>query len=523
MKCWRIAACMLCVWLFTPTALGAVQRFAVIVGNDRGHGADVKLRYAESDAAKMAKVLRELGGFRPADMVLLQGENAETVRSTLIAVNDRLRAAQALPDTQTLLFVYYSGHADARALHLGSSRLELRELAQLVRGSAAQVRLLIVDACRSGTLTRAKGGKIVPPFALPDSAFRGEGLAFLTASSENEDAQESDELRGSFFTHALVSGLLGAADENGNGEVTLEEAYAHAYEATLRATSATFAGTQHPNFRYEVQGQGSLVLTRPAAAQTRRAEVVFPPGIAFLVMANNEAGAVLGEVGARDHSRRMSLPPGRFFVRGRGSDYLLEGMLSVGAGQVRRVATSSLERVEYARLVRKGRRVLAMSSAAELGLSVRSVLPNASTPCAGALLGYQLQLESLGFAARLGACTSEFENRTVDARTDEYSVSLGATRTWDVARLSVFAGAGLGAALVHQSFETYADAPSRLSLSPLGYLTVGGTYSVARRAYVGLDLRLEGHLVKLQRTSFTDSELRASAAVRGSSVAGVQF
>ncbi len=514
---------MLCVWLFTPAALGAVQRFAVVVGNDRGHGADVKLRYAESDAAKMTKVLRQLGEFRPADMVLLQGENAETVRSTLIAVNDRIRAAQALPDTQTLLFVYYSGHADARALHLGTSRLELRELAQLVRGSAAQVRLLVLDACRSGTLTRVKGGKIVPPFALADSALRGEGLAFLTASSEHEDAQESDELRGSFFTHALVSGLLGAADENGNGEVTLEEAYAHAYEATLRATSATFAGTQHPNFRYEVQGQGSLVLTRPATAQARRAELVFPRGVAFLVMANDEAGPVLGEVGARDRSRSLSLPPGRFFVRGRGSDYLLEGRFSVGAGETRRVDISRLERVEYARLVRKGRRERVMANAVELGLSLRSVLPNASTPCVGALLGYQLQIEALGFAARLGACTSEFENQAVDARTDEYSVSVGATRTWDVARFSVFAGAGLGAVLVHQRFETYGHAPSRLSLSPLAFLSVGGTYSVARRVYVGLDVRLEGHLADFQRTSFAKSELRVSAAVRGSSVVGMQF
>lgn len=522
MRSWRVA-CMLCVWLFASTALGAVQRFAVIIGNDHGHGADVRLRYAESDAAKVAKVLRELGQFRPADMVLLQGEDADTVRSTVIGVNDRIRAAQALPDTQTLLFVYYSGHADARALHLGASRLELRELAQLVRGSAAQVRLLVVDACRSGTLTRVKGGKIAPPFALADFALRGEGLAFLTASSENEDAQESDELRGSFFTHALVSGLLGAADENGNGEVTLEEAYAYAYDATLRATSATFAGTQHPNFRYEVQGQGSLVLTRPAASQTRRAELVFPPGIAFLVMANNEAGAVLGEVGARDHARRLSLPPGRFFVRGRGSDYLLEGTFKVGAGQVRGVDPRSLERVEYARLVRKGRRERAASSAVEVGGSLRSVLPNASTPCVGALLGYQLQLESIGFTARLGACTSAFDNRTVEARTDEYTVSLGATRTWDAARLSVFAGAGLGGALVHQSFETSGDAPSRLSLSPLGYLSVGGTHSVARRAYVGLDLRLEGHLANFQRTAFSDVELRARAAVRGSSVVGMQF
>lgn len=35
----------------------------------------------------------------------------------------------------------------------------------------------------------------------------------------------SAEIRGSWFTHALVSGLLGAADRNRDGLVVLEEAY----------------------------------------------------------------------------------------------------------------------------------------------------------------------------------------------------------------------------------------------------------------------------------------------------------
>lgn len=66
------------------------------------------------------------------------------------------------------------------------------------------MRVLVLDACRSGALTRVKRGRIVQPFAIThDAGLRGEGMV-LTASSANEDAQESDELRGSFFAHALV-------------------------------------------------------------------------------------------------------------------------------------------------------------------------------------------------------------------------------------------------------------------------------------------------------------------------------
>jgi hypothetical protein len=272
-----------------------------------------------------------------------------------------------------------------------------------------------------------------------------------------------------------------------------------------------------------VKGQGAIVLTRPGAAQARRAELVFPPGIAFLVLANDRSGAVLGEVGAHDVSRGLSLPPGRFFVRGRGRDYLLEGSLSVAAGQMQRVDTNALDRVEYARLVRKGERPSARSHALELGPMLRSTLPNAETPCLGGLFGYRLELESIGFVARLGACTSSFENEVLEARTNEYVSTLGTARTWDLSGMSLVAGLGVGATLTHQSFDTRSDAPTRVSLAPLGYLAAGTVHPLGHRTYLGLDLRLEGHIIQFQRSAVDDSELRAVAAVRGSTVIGMQF
>ena len=168
----------------TPAAGRAeAERFAVVVGNDAGAGGEVQLRYAEADAARLAAVLQDVGGVRPENLVLLRGQDAGTVRRTLIAVNDRVRAAGG----QAVLIVYYSGHADAAALHLGPTALELAELELLVRGSAAGFRLLVLDACRSGALTRVKGGTPLLPFGLegPQLSERvaGEGAVFLTSSS----------------------------------------------------------------------------------------------------------------------------------------------------------------------------------------------------------------------------------------------------------------------------------------------------------------------------------------------------
>ena len=53
------------------------------------------------------------------------------------------------------------------------------------------------------------------------------------------------------------------------GAVAVDEAYRYAYENTLRASSRSAAGLQHPAFQYDVRGQGKIVLTRLAALRSR--------------------------------------------------------------------------------------------------------------------------------------------------------------------------------------------------------------------------------------------------------------
>jgi hypothetical protein len=521
---WLAALFVLSLLLSPDSARADVQRFAVLVGNNLGQSDDAPLRYAEADANKVQAVLRDLGGFVPANVVVLRNENANTVRSTLITLNDRIRTAAAVPGTQTLLFVYYSGHADASALHLGASRLDTFELAQLVRGSSATFRLLVVDACRSGTLTRVKGGRIVAPFALPGQrGLGGEGLAFLTASSANEDAQESDELKGSFFTHALVSGLLGAADVDRDGTVTLEEAYRHAYGATLRATSRTWAGAQHPTFQYDFRGQDALVLTRLASAAAERATLAFPPDIAFLVLQANDEGPVIGEVGQGDRARSLSLRPGRYFLRGRGRDVLLEGEVTLAAGETRTVDPGALRRMEYARLVRKGERESKVAHGPELGATVHSSLSGAETPCVGIVGGYRVELEHLTFDGRLGGCFSRFDNGVVRATTDELDASVAALHAWDLPWITLALGVGVGGMVTFQSFETEGTAPSRQSISPYVLAAGSATVDLPSGYFVSLDARGETHFLDLQESSEKSSDVKPAVALRLALLGGLLF
>lgn len=521
----RFVALLVFIGFAWPAAAAAkVERFAVIVGNDAGRPSEARLKYANSDARKVYDTLRDLGEFASMQMVLLNNDTANTVRSTLIAINDRIRASVANPNTQVVLFVYYSGHADDRSLHLGNTDLTIEELSQLVRGSAATFRLLVLDACRSGALTRVRGGRITAPFPVATgSALRGTGLAFITASSATEDAQESDELRGGLFTHALVSGLAGAADQDGDGSVVIEEAYRYAYDTTLRLTSRTRAGLQHPTFHYDFRGQGRVVLTRPRWLRDRRGLLHLPENIGFLVMRGGEGGAVVAELGPGDAGRALALPPGRYFVLGRGADHVLETKLELHAGQSRGLRVSDFERVEYARLVRRGGSARAVAHSIEAGARGRSATPNAERGCFGGYIGYSLDLDDLGVLGRLGVCRSGFDNEVVSrATTDEVDLELRLAHAWDWPAFTLHAGGGAGAALFWQRFDTRGRAPDRISPAFTFHVAAGATIDVTTRYFAAAELEAQTYLLRMESQADSTS-LNAAFALRASAGFGLRL
>ncbi|HEV8549978.1 MAG TPA: caspase family protein [Polyangiaceae bacterium] len=500
---------------WSASAAAAVERYAVIIGNNRGEADEPELRFAEADGARMHGVLRDVAGFQPDRMLLLRGESAAVVERSLIGMNDRIRAAQSRPGVQVMLFVYFSGHADAQALHLNKTTLELSLIEQLVRSSAAAFRVLVVDACRSGALTRVKGGVAAPAFDIKiDEALSGEGTVFLTSSSANEDAQESDALGGSFFTHYFASGLLGPADQDRDGRITLDEAYRYAHENTLRASSRTLAGVQHPTFRYDLRGQGRLVLSEPFADRANRTILGFPPGRQYLVFAGDDGGPVEGEIGAHDAVRLLSVRPGKHYVRGRGPAFLLEGNIEVAGAEQFLVTDERLHRVDYAELARKGGAGAPLIHGPELGYSLRTELHNDAGLCHGVFAGYAFVLPMVTLTPRVAYCRSGFQNAQLSATIDTWDATLHGQHTWDFSSVSLALGADIGAALFHQRFETPGLAPSRTTGG--GEAGVDGGVGVALGHGFGLFLEsgADVYVFSVEHSETHQHEAVASAAFR---------
>ncbi len=287
-----------------------VRRFALVASSNDGGKDRVRLRFAETDALSMSEVLQHLGGVRRQDVVLLPNATEASLGAAFAALQQRL-ADGAGGHTRRELFVYYSGHSDELGLLLGGTHVPYRRMREWIDATGADVRIAVLDSCASGAVIRERGGVRRPPF-LSDVSVQARGHAFLTASSADEAAQESDRIRGGFFTHYFLSGLRGAADMSRDGRVTLAEAYQFSYNETLRRTEQSGAGAQHPAYDIQLAGTGDLVLTD---LRDTSAGLTLEDGLAGRVFVRNEAGRLMVELSKEPaYPVRLGLAPGKYRV-----------------------------------------------------------------------------------------------------------------------------------------------------------------------------------------------------------------
>jgi hypothetical protein len=321
----RIGAAIVALALALPTRTagaeqaGAPPALALVVGTNRGGPGQSDLRFAEDDARHVAELLGTLGRYQPGQVELMLRPSLRQVQSGL----DRLAARAAEVRRQggelQLLF-YYSGHARASALNVGDEELPLADLRARLLAMPATITVVLLDACQSGAISRVKGAEATADFSFNTvSRLNNTGIAVMASSTATELSQESESLRSSYFTHHLLVGLRGAGDADGDGRVTLAEAYRYAYNQTLAATAATAVGSQHATLETGLRGKGEVVLTYPAASSS---QLELPPALGGELLVRVEpAGTVLAELyKAEGHALRLALPPGRYVaIHRRGS------------------------------------------------------------------------------------------------------------------------------------------------------------------------------------------------------------
>lgn len=306
--------------------------FAVVVGHNGGAAGLPTLRFADDDALRF---LWLFSGLTAADHVWLLAEvDADTraelaragspvpparlpTRTQVFRALDELRERLARRDRRRPAAVYfvYAGHGRSGRFLLQSeggaeAAVTGRELRAAVAGLAADRATLFFDACRSQSLFVERGGDAGPDLSAQiDELEHRAGavkIGVLVAATSDKPAGETVGLRGGAFSHALVSGLAGAADADGDDVVRFGELAAFVAWSTVRLTG------QRPWFDPPGGDLGAPALDHRSnttllvlpTGQSGRFAVSAAGGGPVLVTASKEAGRPL----------RLALPPGRYRI-----------------------------------------------------------------------------------------------------------------------------------------------------------------------------------------------------------------
>jgi basic membrane protein A len=241
------------------------SKFALIIGNteyiDPGLA---QLSAPGKDAEDFARVLKDhdIGAFDEVNILLNEPE--PVVRGAIDEFFDIKK-----PDD--LLVLYFSGHGvrdELGSLYLAvknTIRTRLRSTAvksdyirEAMDQSRSKRQVLILDCCNSGAFSQGTKAATGVSIGTASAFEAGYGRIILTASDSTQFAWEGNKVIGetdnSLFTHYLIEGLEGEADQDGDGRITVDELYDYAYEKVKLATPK-----QTPS-KFSSKQQGEIVL-----------------------------------------------------------------------------------------------------------------------------------------------------------------------------------------------------------------------------------------------------------------------
>jgi TolB-like protein len=242
-----------------PTGAASVL-WLLSIGVSRYRQAELNLQFAAADARAIAATLQlQSAGalYREAKTLVLTDE--EVTRESILDSLERF-LGQAGPDDVAVIFVAGHGVRDqasgsyyflpfaATAQNLVSAGLRMSDFDEIVRVVRHNVRAVVVmlDTCHAGALRVSAPGLV----AADDPAARmsaGEGFFLLAATKPGEDSVEEPALAHGAFTYAVLEGLQGAADVDGDGLVTVSDLFSYVARRVPQITN----GEQHPYHKEE--------------------------------------------------------------------------------------------------------------------------------------------------------------------------------------------------------------------------------------------------------------------------------
>ena len=210
--------------------------FALLVGVDTYGDQRLNLRYAASDARRLAEALQEnLGKYYSSQSVKVRLDKDATISAIMSDLKAAVETA-SIEDTIVLSFAghgfrgpndgYYLTPAGFRLDRITSTGLAWSKIAALLQSARARV-VVLLDSCQSG-FTGEQGLVTNDDAAASLLVGARSPMLVLAASKGRQDAEEHKRWGGGVFTFALANVLLRDRkkyDLNGNDAIEVSELY----------------------------------------------------------------------------------------------------------------------------------------------------------------------------------------------------------------------------------------------------------------------------------------------------------
>lgn len=170
-------------------------------------------------------------GYAPERVVLLtDNAGAPENRATYTSIKRRIKQVCEFSTSKDSLVIYFAGHGtsiagegylvpqDGDEKDKGTS-ISVTDLQQQMQNSKAGQKLLVLDACHSGSATRGVTG-IAP-------SLKTTGVHVMASCAESELSHPDPDSKHGIFTRYLLEGVEGNADTNADGNVTQKELFAY--------------------------------------------------------------------------------------------------------------------------------------------------------------------------------------------------------------------------------------------------------------------------------------------------------
>ena len=236
------------------------KQWALLIGCEKYELAP-PLRFTVNDVQQIANTLVERGGFAPECILQITDANSELAyqprqKPVMSAVSDWLKR----PAANDTILVYFSGHGfkepdgrmflaplDCDPRNAAATGIPVEWFRDQLAACRANFKLLILDSCHAGS---EKGEDDSFGIGSKDLGERFRDMAgtvvTIASSTGDEKSQIWSEKQQSLFSYWLNQGLKGNADEDGDGEINIDELSDYVYETVTHTAKVRFARPQTP-------------------------------------------------------------------------------------------------------------------------------------------------------------------------------------------------------------------------------------------------------------------------------------